>query len=139
MGNTLSIISEVEYLLIIADKCNILSLFPAPSAFIICGVMALSTDVRTNEEADFICSAMPNDALMIAPKKLFIITAIPWLRSTAEAVSTVVHPANLVSPSRYFLLMSSLLILIEHSSYFSNAYPANTIKLISITDAIIIE
>ena len=76
-GIDMRIIKAVENLLSLPANDNISCLSPCPSAFIICGFMALRIEVDTNLIAPFTCDAMPNDAFMMVPNTLLRIMAVP--------------------------------------------------------------
>ena len=69
--------NAVEYLLSSIARCSIFCLFPSPSAFIICGFIAFSTEVAINATDAYTWLAIPYAVLAITPKKLFINIAIP--------------------------------------------------------------
>ena len=76
-GIDMRIINAEENLLSLPANESISCRSPCPSAFIICGFMALRMEVDTNLMAPFTCDAMPNDAFMIVPNTLLRIMAVP--------------------------------------------------------------
>ena len=119
MGIARTIIKAVENLLSLPAKESISCLSLFPSAFMICGFMAFSTDVETKRTAPFTWVARPKAALIAVPKKWLNTTDSPWVWQIVDAIPYVVHPAN--PNSLLMILLSTMLFWNENwlSWYFA--------------------
>ena len=81
-----TLISKNENLQEISDRRSILFRSPAPSAFIICGFIAVVNAFDKKPNCPETCPQIPKAALIAVPKKRFNNIAVPCVRPTMHIV-----------------------------------------------------